>query len=608
MTMLNRKLESVNVHPTIGLSIPKTAGLFAVLLIIIHAGLAAGAESNSLEAGKRLDLAREAWRKGDRLGQEARAGLLDERGSSEKNLKLLNEQSQAYDEALKCFSAALQLDEQHPNVLEEYGRFLFARGRCGAAGAFLERALFSPRAKNAFVPEERADILRQLAGVLERGGQGGRAANLYRKAFELSPGDLRNRISLAVGLCALGEPEAAYPALKAWVDTMSPGVAPTNPAQTALGYYTFGYVQEQLGKPEDAVTAYNQARKLAETAGAGDGAGVAEQAKLAARRVRGILRELAPDLNKLALAKLEGFLREQKSKDKALAERFEGLLTLTSEKGAMTAADALVPLVRELQQANNPMLAERVAGLVAELKAAQDARQRYAKAHWRCNEGLRLKNEALQDRKLFDAAVQKYITAPNEAAAELARLEGPVKLVFDAIQQYTSALQAWPKLARAHLELGACRLALGEVESAESHFDAAALYDPLAPAVLIRQAEVRFMLEDWDGSEAAFAKLAQVDPEFGPAYLGRARVAVKTGTTYRALELALDDLDRAERFGVASARLESVRKALRNLLERLDQGEKIRPVPGRQKGEIAAPKTIDPSKAFEGIQQNVFGP
>ncbi|MBI3831512.1 MAG: tetratricopeptide repeat protein [Planctomycetes bacterium] len=589
----------------------RSAAGLAVLCLMASASYAQTEEEEPYhpappaEVAKKIDAAREAWRRGDKLGEQARSGLLDEHGNGEANLKLLNEQGKDYEAAEAAFREAITLDRKHPLALEEYGRYLLGRGRFGAAAALLERALMSPKAKDAFEAEERADLLRMLAGLMERGGQSERAVNLYRHALELNPRDARNNISLAVALCAQGEPDAAQPVLKAWLDGTAAGARVT-PAQQSLGFYTLGYIQEQTGKPEDALTSYGQARQVAEKAGAADASGIAEQAKQAARRVRALLRELNPDLHKLAQARLEALVKEFKTKDKPLSERFDALAQDAEGKDVRALTEALAGLSHELHVQNKPLIAERLLALNAELSAAAEARQRFAKANWNCNEGVKRKGEALLERKAFDAAMQKYFEAKSPAEIEAAKLQTPVKQLEEAAKYFQDALQAWPKLPRAHVELGWCRMAMGEVEAACAHFDAAVLYDPLAPYALVRQAEVRFMLEDWEGAEESFARLTRADPEYGRAYLGLARVAAKIGTTYKTLDSALDALDRAERLGVIATQAGETRKMLNDLVARLDRGEKLVPLPSRKRSEAAAaPAAADP---FKGVEQNVFGP
>ncbi|MCW8130368.1 MAG: tetratricopeptide repeat protein [Planctomycetota bacterium] len=589
-----------------------TRFLFASALALSLLGVPCRAEADlpydpapPAEVAKKIDEAREAWRLGDKFGQQAREGLLDVKGSNEANLKLLNAQSKSYDDAEKAFSAALRLDRKHPIALETYARFLLARGRRGMSAIMFEQCLISPKAKDAYQPEERADILRTLAGLLERGGQGERAANLYRHAMELDPRDARNRISLAVCLCAQGEPEGAQQVLLPWLEKPETGARVT-PTQRALGLYTYGYILEQTGRPEDAQVAYKQAREAAEKSESGDDVGVAEQAKLAARRVRAILRDLNPDPVKLAKERIGALARGFKSKNKDLAEKLDDLLEGLDAQNLAAAQTALGGYAKDYKN-KDMYVSERISALLSDVSAAAEARPRYAKASLLCAQGVALKQELLQDRKGLDEAIQKYVKArgPEEEAA---RADPVIHKLLAAIQFFQDAIQAWAKHPRAHLELGWCKMALGEMEAAEAHFGAAALYDPLAPYILIRQAEVRFMLEDWEGSNDAFARLSRVDPEYGPAYLGLARVAGKTATNYTSLDLALDNLDRAERMGVPLAAVESVRKHLNFQVARLDRGEKIKPIPSRRRAEAAAARPADPTEGFRDIFENTFGP
>ena len=489
------------------------------------------------DVGPLLSAAQRAWTRGDDLGEKARQTLLSAEGNSQSYLGLRNGQDQEYEAAEASFLDALKRNPNHRHALAEYGRFLIARKRFAHAAVKLEQALRPhPRPElELFAPPERADLHRALGGVLERGGRWEQALQHYRNAYALNASDPRNRISLAVGFCAAGEYAQAIGLLQPWASAAGPGQA-LNPEQRAFGLYTLAYAQEQSGLLHEARVAYTQARDLAALAGAKETTGIAEQAKLALRRMQPFLKEL---------------------------------------------------------------------------DAKPAVRASFAKAHVLCEEGVRSKHEALRAREAYDEAVAAFFRISSAKSAPPAcQLFRPLpvamhRLLEDlqawpaafhhAVTCFKAAIAAWPRLARAHQELGWCLVALGDVEMAHGHLSAAALYDPLSLHVLVRDASVRYSLEDWEGAHEVFSKLARIDPEYGPARLGLAQAAAALRRSSKELAQARDHLDLAEHLGADGLRAGALRAQVDGMLAKLERGERLPPAPRR----FGARRAAAPSQVTE---------
>ena len=464
----------------------------ALLLVCLLATGSPCAGALEADLGPQLLEARRLWAKGDALGAEASKVARSEGDP----IPLLDQQEAAYNAAEAAYTEALKAEPEHPHALADYGRLLIARRKFRKARRQLEAALESPRAAKAFAAAEQADVLRTLGGLLERSGQTGRALAAYRKALELNGADPRNRVSLAVAQCAWEEPEPALEVLKPLTGPeLALDGAP--PALRALAFYTLAYALEESQRSDEALAAYRRAAQLAEEAGSTETCGVAEQARLAIRRLGRAAREVQPE----------------------------------------------------------------------------EARQRRQRALLRCQEGRRLKEEAIKDRAAFATAREKLFSArgPQEQAAW--RAKEPLQSLLAAIRAFQEALRIYPKCLRAHRELGLCYLALFEREAALPYLEAAAAYDPASPCVLALLGETRL----WVGRETqaleTFTALLRAEPEYAPAHLG---VAQATLCLLRALkdkyldpvrlralkdkylDLARDALDRALVLGADAGQLKEL--------------------------------------------------
>jgi len=417
------------------------------------------------------------------------------------DFQLIEQQEKAYDQAEKAFRDALKKDPKHPYALADFGRFWLARREYAQARTWLEAAQDSPRA-NMFTAAELADIYRTLGGLLERAGEIGQALDRYRKALDKDPEDVRNLLSLAVGFCAAGKPQEARELLKPWAekyDAAKPGT-PAEAAARALGFYTFAVSLEEIGFLDEALHNYNQALELAQTAGAADSAGVADCAAM-------------------ALVRLE-----------EISDAWQSRVAERAKENAARKEKKQPPLPVE--------------------------REEYAKAAYRCDEGLRYKNLALRDSS-FNAALLRLRSGEGAANAETESIEKHPS--FDsflaAMQAFQDAISKHPKMARAHYELGLCNLLLGRFGKARGLLDAAAVYSPNDLAILHLQGEVLLELGQWQEAATAFKKVLLLEPESGRANFGLARAYAGLQSDERQCQAALDALDRALQLGLRDRRI-----------------------------------------------------
>jgi len=289
---------------------PASAGIqrgvlaFTFMLISLPP-LARALEPIEPDIGPLLLQARQHWEQGDQLGHEASRVARTEGDP----IPLLDQQIAAYEAAEMKYLQALKRSPTHPHALFDYGRLLISQRRYRAGRNRLEAALASPRMEKAFLPAERADLMRTLGGVLERAGGWTRAIELYRKSFKANPEDPRNRLSLAVALCAWDDPVEAIELLRPWQESTQ-ALRTVTPSIRSLGIYTLGYALEEDGRPEEAEKAYRQARALAQEAGTSETAGVGEQAGLALQRLAPVLEKLKQEGVKEALARAAQLCRE----------------------------------------------------------------------------------------------------------------------------------------------------------------------------------------------------------------------------------------------------------------------------------------------------------
>jgi tetratricopeptide (TPR) repeat protein len=494
------------------------AARLAALLVLCAAATASALEA---DLGPRLLEARRAWSKGDALGVEA--SRVASKGGDP--IPLLDQQEAVYNTAEAAYVEALKSDPEHPYALADYGRLLVARHKLRTARRQLEAALASPRAEKAFAAVERADVLRMLAGLLERAGQTRRALTCYSEALKLNPADPRNRISLAVAQCAWNEPEEAAGILKPLTGPeLALDGAP--PAIRALAFYTLAYSLEECQQLNDAVAAYRRAVTLAEEAGNAETCGVAEQARLAIRRLSGAIRELQ----------------------------------------------------------------------------SEEVRQRHERAQVRCQEGCRLKKQALKDRRAFVLAREKYWEASGPQEQAQLRGQEPLQSLYAAIQSFQEALQIYSKCGRAHYELGLCYLTLLEQKAALPYFEAASAYDPANPGVLSALAETRMATGHEDEALDTFMQLLRLDAEYAPAQVGVARAALKLLRSPQDLDLARDSLDRALFLGADATQLTQ----LMERLDELDKGVRSgKPLPSGARPKAARPSRHEP-EPFDPLKGTIL--
>ena len=467
------------------------------IVLVFFSCLGQGAEP-ARDIGEDLSNAHKAWEEAQALGARAILAPLNSKQQNEDVEKLLEQQEAAYKATEDAFGKALEKDPQHPLALSEYARYWLSRKQFTRARANFDAALSSPKAKDAFTAVQTADILRTLGGLCERGGETNRALDHYHQALELNPTDVRNRISLAVALCADGRPEEAAKLLKPWdvegaagegVKAGGDGGAPIkNPAMYALGLYTLALALEESGFPEDALRIYRKALHHAELAEAAESGGVAERAEM-------------------ATARLEDLFDAWQDREKDRARENES----------------------RVKNHLKPQPAER---------------EEFANASRSCEQGMHWKTFALED-KSFLAAVRRGEAEKHPA----------LETFTAAMNAFTEAIREYPKCARAHYELGLCNVMLGHFGMARTLLDAASLYSPNDIAILNLQGEVLLELGQWEDAAKAFKKVLSIEPECGRANfgLGRAYAALKSDALQ--CQAALDALDRALQLGVRDPRM-----------------------------------------------------
>ncbi|MCZ7647150.1 MAG: tetratricopeptide repeat protein [Planctomycetota bacterium] len=413
------------------------------LLLLACAGAAPLARAGAVEnpdVAPLLSKAHDAWQQADELKRRARKQLLEEAAGQVDPIQLLQDMERADALAEEAYWAALKLDAQHPRALAEFGRFLASRERFAEATLRLDLVLDGERGRAAFLPPERADLLRTLGGTLERGGQTRRAVERYREAAKLNPDDPRNALSLGVALCVLGQHAEARREFDALLTR--PGLA--NPHR-ALAAYQLAYVHEMLADPERALALYQDARKLAEGAGAQDLAGVCEIARLAERRVRRLVHafKAQPEERERYRDAAHLFALGQELKRKALAdhEAFEAARAELLKDARREDVDAFEqePL-RSFQEA------------MVYFQIALDAHPKFAPAQIEL--GLshfalaRLEDSRthLEAAALYDPLSPRALTALGEVRMLMDDWEG-------AAESFTKLMSVDPQYGPAHLGL-----------------------------------------------------------------------------------------------------------------------------------------------------------
>ena len=298
------------------------------------------------EIGPELEAARKAWH----TAEDKTAEMRDPKFTGAEELdKLIDSRDKAYEDAITWFEKALKKDPNHPQALAEFGRYWFSRRDFLIARSYLEEAWSSPatkvpywldasgfwssltsnrtlarrapvkdpavsaehcgwRAENAFTEADKADLLRTLGGIAERAGETDAALAYYRAAMSRFGADPRNRVSLAVAYCGVGNLADAIALLEPWDKndpvqlnrTATADFPKDRPDILALGLYTLALAKEESGYFDDALALYRRAEEASKQGFAAAGE-TAESARMAIARLEDKLDEFAD--NDVAVAK-----------------------------------------------------------------------------------------------------------------------------------------------------------------------------------------------------------------------------------------------------------------------------------------------------------------
>lgn len=471
---------------------------------------------------------------------------------------LLDKQAALSEKAEQAYREVLVKAPDHPVALANFGLFWIKRKQPGQARNLLGAALRSYRvqqkkaetAKTPLPPEfvlapaREAFLRRTLGGLLERSGDNGDALQNYREAFKLDNTDPRNRLSLAIALCAAGQPQDAATLLKPWAEeTAQANVSDKpekDPGTLALGLYTLALANEETGFLEDALQIYRRAQKLAEQAGAGDVSGVFERSGMAVARLEDTFD-----------------IAEVHAKERA-AENEE------------RAKKKLPPL--------------------------PDERENYAKAARMCDQGLTYKDEALDDAEFRRLLMQLRLSSSSDredavsaSAANDALAKNPRFEVFlSAMRSFQEAIVKFPRMSRPYFELASCSVMLGRYSTAKKLLDEGSMYSPNSLALLNLHGEVLLQLGQWEEAQRVFTRILALENESGRANFGLARACAALKSDARLCQSGLNALDRAEQLGVreirppvanGQQRPPSLREELTSALQRFERGEKPPPRP-----------------------------
>ena len=523
--------------------------LAALLLLCAAACQAQDVSQHFIET---LDKARQTWREGDELGAQLHTVVMSTTNDLPRDFNaLVDRQKAAYDNAAKLFEQALEIDPKNPQALSEFGRYWAARKDMGLARHFYEsawtseyppkpgkdtpspepeknepRSPFNPekcgsRAERELTTAEKADVLRGLGGVAERAGEISVALTLYRVALERYPDDPRNRVSLAIALCAAGTPAAALEVLQPPADGEKP--APTldslyskHPPVYALACYTLGYIHEQLGYYDQALSQYQRAQELSQSSRAAD-TDVTENARMAIVRLGDRLEDLAT---------------EEKEWD--------------SQAAARARADA-VKIVRSFGQAPSKLN-----------PSARCLKKRARKSKRRS--GSRSRRSPIPNLPICSNRFAPTKFPPrNSRKSELRRTAGRRATLF-----HTAEMKLWTRavaeiLARMpapeFLELAALKLQLRRYTPARQYLDAAEIFSPNDIAVLGLRGGVLLEMGQWEDAAIAFRKILMLDSENGAAHFGLGRALAALRTNEVVCSNALDAFARAVKLGVRDERL-----------------------------------------------------
>jgi predicted Zn-dependent protease len=482
-----------------------------------------------LNAPAQLERANKAWNEAKALGPKVHAAL---KSGGPAYLKLLDEQAALYETAEQAFSEALHAGREDPYVLADYGLFAAERRKSVQARMLLDAAVFATRKPAGkddagkplpepprLTAEKEALVCRALGGLLERSGDNARACSRYRDAYRLWPGDPKNRLSLAIGLCALGQPHEALSLLKPWADEAAKK-ADTEPLIAALALYTLALAEEETGYPEDALAHYRQARERAMSIdkNEGDNLGIADRAGLGAARLEDYFDSM-----------------QERSKNRA---------------------------------------AENAARAEKKLPPLPDERENYINAAQLCDQGVRLKEQSLEDENFRIALSKARRNSANITDDDLSKQ--PAFETFAAgMQALQAAIRRGPRMPRPYLELASCNVMLGRFGAARKLLEEAAGCSPNSLAILHLYGEVLLELGQWEDALRVFTSALGLEQESGRANLGMARACAGLRSDARQCQAGLDALDRAEQLGVRENA--ELRAQLADALRRFERGEKPEP-------------------------------
>ena len=498
--------------------------VFLFILIAIFPAARAATSQPPPDISEELAKARKAADDGDRLGSNARLAAAD--AKADDSMKLFNAQAVAYNDAQSAFREALAKDSRNPRGLAEYAQFWFARRHFVQARYYCERTLeiftiaasAKPKMSDlekeerdscraelvSFSAEDKAEfqceVLRMLGAALERAGESEHAVACYSKGLTFFPADAKTRIALGIALCANGRPQEVATVLKGWADEA--GKVPDLPKQPelrALGAYTLAVAQEETGYYEDALSSYLYARKLALQAGEAESAGVFDNATLAVER-------------------LQDFFDDIKDHD---AKR---------EKEN----------IERKKNHQEPLIGER---------------EQIASAHYRLDEGLKFKDQALKDASFVEAlAASRYDWGGSDDRDPL-KDHASWDSFDTAMKWFQSALQAAPRVHQAAYQSALCQIMAGHFTAARTLLEESAAASPYNLATLNEQGSVLLELGQWEESAAVFKKILALDPDSGFANFGLARALAALQRDENECRSALDALDRVERLGYRDPRM-----------------------------------------------------
>ncbi|HTM01794.1 MAG TPA: tetratricopeptide repeat protein [Candidatus Omnitrophota bacterium] len=154
------------------------------------------------------------------------------------------------DEAEREFRLALESEPGNQEALAGLGQVRVKRGAYAEGAEMLERATRSST--------QMAASFRSLGDAYAGMGQLDKAAEAYRQAVALTPGDLDSRLALAHSLTEIGEYDEA-----AGLCTAAARGAKNQPAALAQVYRQLGEVRSRQGSVPEAMSAYYRAAELA---------------------------------------------------------------------------------------------------------------------------------------------------------------------------------------------------------------------------------------------------------------------------------------------------------------------------------------------------------